>query len=102
MESQIGSHLYIWDKRGTRTIVSNRDSKFLVHFWRSLWSRLETKLLYSIICHPQTDGQTKVFNAITSYSPLELPYGFNPFSSLDLFSLPILPNCANNEGLSKA
>ncbi|RDY12412.1 hypothetical protein CR513_02805, partial [Mucuna pruriens] len=36
------------------------------------------------------------------YSPFELVCGFNPFSPLDLFSLPVLPNCANDEGLSKA
>ncbi|RDX80763.1 Retrovirus-related Pol polyprotein from transposon 17.6, partial [Mucuna pruriens] len=28
----------------------------------SLWSRLGTKILFSIICHPQMDGQTKVVN----------------------------------------
>ncbi|RDX65706.1 hypothetical protein CR513_55618, partial [Mucuna pruriens] len=44
----------------------------------------------------------KVFNSTTSYSPFELTYGFNPFSPLDLFPLPKMPNCVNDEWLSKA
>ncbi|RDX96980.1 hypothetical protein CR513_20310, partial [Mucuna pruriens] len=83
---------------------------------RSLWSRLGTKLLFPITCHPQMDGQTKVenwiphvefsfnrvFNSTTSYSPFELAYGFNLVPPLDLFPLPIMRNCVNGEGLSKA
>jgi hypothetical protein len=45
-----------------RSIVSDRDNKFVGHFWRSLWKRLGTNFSFSSVYHPQTDGQTKVVN----------------------------------------
>ena len=41
-----------------RIIVSDMDVKFDSYFWKVLWGKLGTKLLFSTTCHPQTYGQT--------------------------------------------
>ena len=45
-----------------KTIVSDRDVKFMSYLWKSLMAKLGVKLLFSSSSHPQTDGQTEVVN----------------------------------------
>ncbi|XP_057538063.1 uncharacterized protein LOC130815591 [Amaranthus tricolor] len=42
-----------------RTIVSDRDTRYLSLFWQTLQLAMGTTLLYSTSFHPQTDGQTE-------------------------------------------
>ena len=37
-------------------IVSDRDGRFVGHFWRTLWKKLGTNLSFSSAYHQQTDG----------------------------------------------
>jgi len=45
-----------------RTITSNWDVKFMSHFWRTLGRKMRTRLQFSYVSHPQTNGQTEVIN----------------------------------------
>lgn len=45
-----------------KSIVSDRDPRFVAHFWQSLWQMLKTKLNMSTSYHAQSDGQTERAN----------------------------------------
>ena len=49
-----------------RIIVLDRDTMFLSYFWKTLWCKLGTKLLFSTVCHPQIDGQIEIVNRTLS------------------------------------
>ena len=44
------------------TIVTDRDTVFLSHFWKELFKLYKVNLQLSIAYHPQTDGQTERVN----------------------------------------
>jgi hypothetical protein len=45
-----------------RSIVSDKDTKFIGHFWRTLWKKLGMDLSFNSAYHPQTDVQIEVVN----------------------------------------
>jgi hypothetical protein len=45
-----------------KTIVSDRDSRFMGGFWQELFRLVGTELTPSTSYHPQTDGQTEIMN----------------------------------------
>lgn len=55
---------WIWREEGyPATIISDRGTQFVNHFWARLCARIGTKPKLSTSFHPETDGQTENANA---------------------------------------
>ena len=48
--------------RFPKTLVSNRDQVFLSEAWENMLTLSDTKLHFSMVYHPQSDGQSEVRN----------------------------------------
>lgn len=47
-----------------QAIISDRDAKFMSEFWKTVFQKLNTRLLTSTSYHPQTDGQSERTNQV--------------------------------------
>lgn len=57
------SDLYFTEVHGIpKIIISDRYSKFLNHFWSTLWGKLGTTIQFSSSNYPQADGQIETVN----------------------------------------
>ncbi|KAH9780585.1 Endonuclease [Citrus sinensis] len=77
-----------------RTIVSDRDAKFLKVVNRTLSTLLRAIIKKNIKtwedCLPLIEfAYNRSVHSATKYSPFEIVYGFNPLTPLDLTSLPL-------------
>ena len=67
-ELSVGFVKEIWRLHGLpKSIVSDRDSLFISHFWEALMKLLNVSLDKSTAYHPQTDGQTERVNQVLEH-----------------------------------
>lgn len=87
-----------------RTIVSDRNAKFLSYFWKTLKAKLEPKFLFSTTwedCLLYVEfAYNRSSHSNTKFSLFEIIYGFNPLTPLDLSPLP-LSKSVNLDGTRK-
>ncbi|MBW0562582.1 hypothetical protein O181_102297 [Austropuccinia psidii MF-1] len=90
-ETAMDTALFIWNRVISHTgifknIISDGDPKFTSALWTNLHMLLGTKLLFSTIYHPQTDGLAETLklsyktsiHASTGKTPAMLEKGWNP------------------------
>jgi hypothetical protein len=50
-----------------KKIILDRGSQFTFRFWKSFHENMDTKLNFSLVYHPQTDGLTARTNQVLEY-----------------------------------
>ena len=53
-------HEIVWLHGVLVSIVSDRDPRFMTHFWKSFQKAMGTQLTISTVFHPQEDGQSEM------------------------------------------
>ncbi|GKV36628.1 hypothetical protein SLEP1_g44736 [Rubroshorea leprosula] len=79
-----------------KTITSDRDVKFMSHFWRTLWRKMGTQLHFvgknlrqwDLVLAQAEFAYNNSSNQATGKCPFEVVYGVRPLSPLDLAPLP--------------
>ena len=66
----------------SRVIISNRNSKFVIVFWKIIFNHLNVVLLFFTVYHSQTDGQSERINQIVK---IILKYAFMKKNAIDFF-----------------
>ncbi|RDX72941.1 Tf2-6, partial [Mucuna pruriens] len=95
-----------------KTIMSDKDSKFLNHYWRTLWNKLGIKLLLRCFVGkslrswkdwlPHIEfSYNHVINSITAHTPFDLVYNFNLITVLDLLHFSNVSSMINYDGVTK-
>ncbi|GJT56335.1 RNA-directed DNA polymerase [Tanacetum coccineum] len=71
-----------------KTLTSDRDVKFVIHFWRTLWTRLglirDNAKHWDLILPQAEFAYNRSVNRTTRKSPFEVVYGRNLITPLDL------------------
>ena len=86
---------WVWREEGyPSSILSDRGTQFVAHFWKRLCQRIGTKPKLSSAFHPETDGQTESANAALKQY-LRAYVNYNQDNWVDL--LPIAEFEANSD-----
>lgn len=88
------TRLDIMDWGLPKQIISDRDRKFLSEFWKTLFSSLGVRLLYSTAYHPQTDGLSERTNQSAEIALRYHLATMDPTKWPEV--LPVIQRCFNN------
>ncbi|GJR86227.1 RNA-directed DNA polymerase [Tanacetum coccineum] len=76
-----------------KTLTSDRDAKFVSHFWRTLWTRMgligEYPKQWDLTLPQAEFAYNRSPNCTTGKTPFEIVYGRNPITPLDLVLIPM-------------
>jgi hypothetical protein len=57
-------NVWVMHHKMPQFIISNKDAKFTIGFWKHLFQKVGTKLSFSLVFHPENDGQIESVNMV--------------------------------------